>query len=98
MIVTLLIAILCLFIFWRFTRSVEINERGEWKPFCMPLWAWLITVIIAIVPLVNFALLVGFIIIIIIESKGSYPDVRFTNKSGLNNFITKVINILNKEY
>lgn len=98
MIILLLMAILCFFIFWRFTRSIEVKEHGEWRPFYMPLWMWLVAGIITIIPVINFVVLIGVIIMIIAESKESYPDVRFTNKNGLNNFITKVINILNKEY
>ena len=98
MFIWLLISVLCFWILWKFTRSVEIREYGEWKPFAVPLWMWAIAGIICLVPLINIAGVIAAISLMIADSRSSWGDTRFTEKNSINNFITKILNLLNKEY
>lgn len=97
MFIWLLISVLCFWILWRFTRSTEIKVYGEWEPFSAPLWMWVIAGIICLIPIVNIAGIITAIGCMIIDSR-EFGDTRFTEKNSINNFITKILNFLNKEY
>jgi heme/copper-type cytochrome/quinol oxidase subunit 2 len=98
MFILLLISFLCFWILWRFTRSVEIREYGNWRPFSSPLWIWAIAGIVCLIPIINVIGVIFVISITIADSRSSRGDTRFTEKNGINNFITKILNFLNKEY
>lgn len=98
MFIWLLISVLCFWTLWRFTRSIEIREYGEWKPFSAPLWMWAIAIIICFIPIINVIFLITVITLFIVESRDTITDVRFNNNNMINNIVSKIINILNKEY
>lgn len=98
MFILLLISVLCFWTLWRFTRSVEIREYGEWRPFAVPLWMWVIAGIVCLMPVINVVGVITVISIMIADSRSSWGDTRFTEKNGINNFITKILDFLNKEF
>ena len=94
----IIVSIIVFWIFYKFTRNMEILDCGEWKNFVLPLWLWGLVIFAAFIPLFNVIGLIGFIIMCVVDAKDSYPDTRFTKDNVIFNFINKVANLLTKEF
>ena len=94
----IIFSIIVFWIFYKFTRNVEILDCGEWKSFTLPLWLWVLVTIAAFIPLFNIIGLIVFIITCMVDAKGIYPDTRFTKGNVIFNFINKIANLLTKEF
>ena len=95
MIIWLLISILCFWLFLRFIRNVEIKEWGkDWQPLKLPLWAWIVVIVIALLPLFNIIGLFAFELFIIDDVR--WGDSRFKDRNKV--LILKITDILSKKY
>ena len=77
---------------------MEIKEYGEWKPFTLPVWAWGIVLVAALLPGLNIIGLFIFIVVCIADSRSDWADTRFKENNVINNFINKILDLLNKEF
>ena len=94
----LIISILVLWIFRRFTKTMEVKEYSEWKPFTLPVWLWGMILVIALIPILNVIGLFVFIVLNIADAKSYWASVRFKESNVIYNFIDKILNLLNKEF
>ena len=98
MLVYLLFCALLIWIFYKFTRGMEIKSYGNWEAFTLPLWLWIIIVLVALVPIINIGVLLAFIGSCVADSRATSPDTRFKEGNVIYNIVDKIISLLNKEF
>lgn len=91
----LILGICCFLLFRRFTSKLEIRDYSEWKPFELPIWAWILIAFICLLPLLNLAGLLLAEVVLIYDIRSCYPCTRF--KSGKNHWLNKLIDTLNRK-
>ena len=94
----LIISAIILWIFLKFTRTIEIKEYGGWKPFVLPVYAWGLVLLAALTPVFNIVGLLIFIGFCVSDSKSHWATTRFKENNVINNFINKIVNLLTKEF
>ena len=97
MIIWPILTVIVFYLFRRFVTSLEHRENREWKDWKLPLWAWIISFILCLVPFIAIILLVlfeQFIITDIIEDV--WPEFRV--KEGKTIYLIKITEFLNKKY
>ena len=92
----LIISIVCFLLLRNFVSKLEVDNRGKWKPFKAPLWAWALIAAVCLVPIMNILALICIELIAIAEIRSRYPDIRF--KEGQSHWLIKLIDFMNKEY
>ena len=98
MIIILLLATLCLYLFNRYRNKLEIREyREDWKPLKFSVAQWLVILCIAFLPGINLIGLFLFELITILDMEDRYfPDTRF--KEGKSCILAKIIELMKKEF
>lgn len=92
----LLISVICFWILWRFAKSIEIREHGEWKSFKASLWLWILVAFACLVPIINIIGIACIVLITIVDTRSFYPEIRF--KEGKSHWLIKLIDFMNKEF
>lgn len=98
MIFWIIIGLICLFFLKRLASKLEYKTwdgHYKWKDIKFPLWAWILAAVVLIVPI--FGILIYWIvwIVVMIQLKTG-DELRF--KEGKTSLITKIVNLLCKEY
>lgn len=93
----IVISIICFLLLFKTFRSIESKEwgtyGGEWKPFKLARWVWILIVIGCLIPAVNLFITVVVLAIIFIKTR--VGDLRF--KGGKKTWLDKLIDFLSKE-
>jgi len=94
MIVFEIITLICIILSVWNIKSLEISSNGKWIEAKMPIWAWLIFILIMLTPVLNIAAVIVIFIATCVESYQKYPIFRFKSKK----LLDKIGKFLNKEY
>lgn len=94
----LVISAIVLWIFRRFTKTIEIKDYGTWRPFTLPVYAWGVVLLTALIPVFNIVGLFIFIGFCVTDSRSYWATTRFKENNVVNNFINKIVNLLTKEF
>ena len=93
MIKTLLLAVLCLYLFNRYRNKLEVYKYGGlWKPLKFSLAQWLVILCVALIPGINLIGLLMFEFFTIMDM----ADIRF--KEGESCILAKIIELMKKEF
>jgi len=93
----LITSVFCFFLFKRFISKLEYKEhREDWQSIKFPLYIWALIVLCCLIPFINFIALIFVEVVMIVDIRSDWPDLRF--KNGQSHWLNKLIDIMSKKY